>query len=163
MRVLIASALVIVADQVSKYWIKHNYVLHSTQEVLGSFFKITYVENPGVAFGISVGKYLPFITLISVFAILLVVYYLYQERHKSLEIRLGLALILGGAIGNMIDRCLMIFLPASYSGVVDFIDIGFNHYRWYIFNVADSAVTVGIVLIMIHSLLNQKNTVSASS
>lgn len=163
MRVLIASALVIVADQISKYWIKQNYILHSTQEVLGTFFKITYVENPGVAFGIRVGKYLPLITLISVFAILLVVYYLYQERHKSLEIRLGLALILGGAIGNMIDRCLMIFLPASYSGVVDFIDVGFNHHRWYIFNVADSAVTVGIVLIIIHSLLNQKNIVSTSN
>ncbi len=126
-------------------------------DIIGNFFRITFVENPGVAFGISVGKYLPIITVLSFFAIGLVSYYLYIERDKRLELRLGLALILGGAIGNMIDRVLMFIIPGKYTGVVDFIDIGINQHRWYIFNVADASVTIGITLVLLYSLFLAEN------
>ncbi len=151
MKILSASAFVVLFDQITKYWIKSNYMVNTSQPVLGDFLKITFVENPGMAFGIHVGEYLPLITILSVFAIGLVIYYMYQERHKRLILRLGLALILGGAVGNMIDRILMMVTPEKHAGVVDFIDVGFRHYRWYIFNVADSSVTVGITLILIYS------------
>ena len=63
----------------------------------------------------------------------------------------GLGLILGGAIGNLIDRC-YIFISDPYNGVVDFIDMGVGHFRWYTFNIADSAVTIGVMLYLLHSL-----------
>ena len=160
MKILLSSVFVIIADQISKYWIKENYILSSSQKVIGDIFRITYVENPGIAFGIRVGEYLPVITIFSVFAVFLVLYYLYSERESDLMIRLGLALILGGAIGNMIDRFFIILNPDNYTGVVDFIDIGLGSYRWYIFNIADSAVTIGIILIFLHSIVSRKNTAS---
>lgn len=120
--------------------------------VIGEFFRITYVLNPGIAFGINVGPYMNVITILSLFAVGLIVYYLYLERHSSIILRVGLALILGGALGNMIDRSFMFFSPENFGGVVDFIDVGISHFRWYVFNVADSAVTVGIILYISNSL-----------
>lgn len=152
MKVLISSLLVVIADQITKLFIKSNYITGVPHDIIGNIIRFTFVENSGVAFGIHVGKYLPIITFLSFFAIALVCYYLYIERKKRVELRLGLALILGGALGNMIDRVLMFALPQKYSGVVDFIDIGINSYRWYIFNIADASVTVGITLILIYSL-----------
>jgi len=158
LKILLSSFLVILIDQITKFWIKTNYLLGSSHDVIGDFFRITFVENPGVAFGINVGKYLPIITILSLFAIGLVSYYLYIEREKRVELRLGLALILGGAIGNLIDRLFMLMLPGKYTGVVDFIDIGFRDYRWYIFNIADSSVTIGITLVLLYSLFLTEKT-----
>ena len=63
----------------------------------------------------------------------------------------SLGLILGGAVGNLIDRS-YIFFSGTYNGVVDFIDVGVGEFRWYIFNIADTAVTVGVILYLLHSL-----------
>ena len=113
---------------------------------------MTYIENPGIAFGISVGPYLNVLTFFSYGAILFIIYYLYSERNSNFIIRFSLAIILGGALGNIIDRSLVVFYPDQFYGVVDFIDIGIGKYRWYIFNVADSMVTVGIILYFIQSI-----------
>lgn len=83
--------------------------------------------------------------------------YLYRERSSHLAIKGALGLILGGALGNLVDRTLMIFNPESYRGVIDFIDIGFsNELRWYVFNIADSSVTCGIILYLIYSYYIEK-------
>ena len=81
------------------------------------------------------------------------IYYLYKERKNNFIYVLSLAFILGGALGNLYDRSMMILYPSIYGGVVDFIDVGlFKYsYRWYIFNIADSAVTIGIILYMYYS------------
>lgn len=69
----------------------------------------------------------------------------------------GIALILGGALGNVLDRVLMVLLPSQYSGVVDFIDIGIsNSLRWYIFNVADTSITIGIIIYIFYSFYEEK-------
>ncbi len=126
---------------------------NSPVEVLGSFLRFTYVENPGIAFGIRVGGFLPVISVLSAVASILIVYFLYIERNSHLLMRFGLVLILGGALGNLVDRFLMLVHPSSWNGVVDFIDMGFGGYRWYVFNIADSAVTIGIALYILHLLL----------
>ena len=153
LKLLPITFVVIAVDQFSKYWVKSNLLLNSPVNILGNLLRFTYVENPGIAFGIRVGEYLPIITLMTVLAIFVIIYYLYTERHSGIILRIGLVLILGGAIGNLIDRTLMIFSPDSFLGVVDFIDVGFGQLRWYVFNVADAAVTVGIIFYLGHLLL----------
>lgn len=76
---------------------------------------------------------------------------LYNEQENSSIALLSFSLILGGAIGNVIDRFFVIFKLFNYQGVIDFIDIGLGSYRFYIFNIADTAVTIGIILFVYYS------------
>ena len=147
--------MVILADQLSKIWIKNNLILWESREILGSFIKFSHVKNPGMAFGISVGEFGIVVTILSFAATLFIAYFHWQERFNHPLIVIGLALILGGAIGNLIDRS-SIFFMEHYKGVVDFIDVGIGTSRWYTFNIADSAVTVGIVLYLLHTLFTHK-------
>ena len=142
-------------DQISKVWIKNNLNLWESREILGSFIKFSHVKNPGLAFGISVGEWGVFVTVLSLLATLFIAYFHWQERFNHPLIVTSLSLILGGAIGNLIDRS-TIFFTENYEGVVDFIDVGFGASRWYTFNIADSAVTVGIILYLLNTLLTNK-------
>jgi signal peptidase II len=172
LRVLYATFFVVIADQVSKFWIKgfHIPFLNIKHEgmyigqkipVIGDFFRITFIENPGLAFGIDIDSTIKlWISLFSLVASLGLIIYLYVVRNESLGIRLALALILGGAIGNFIDRAfygiIYDYAPLFYGKVVDFLDFDFfnltffgkNYDRFAIFNVADSSVTIGIVLLL---------------
>jgi len=143
--------LVIFTDQASKIWVKQNIALWETWDVLGSFLRFSHVRNPGIAFGISVGDYSMLVAFLSFAATIFIAYLHWQERNNHPLIVNGLGLILGGAIGNLIDRS-NIFFSGTYQGVVDFIDIGAGSFRWYTFNIADSAVTVGVILYLLHSL-----------
>ena len=145
----------IIADQLSKIWIKNNFSLFESQEILGSFVKFSHVKNPGIAFGFSVGEFAIVFTILSFAATLFIAYFHWQERFNQPLIVTGLALILGGAIGNLIDRS-TIFFSEHYQGVVDFIDVGIGTSRWYTFNIADSAVTVGIALYLLNALFIYK-------
>ncbi|MBC8213307.1 MAG: signal peptidase II [Candidatus Marinimicrobia bacterium] len=158
MKILSVSFIVVILDQLSKYWAKSNFFDQPPTNVIGDFLRISFCENPGIAFGIKVGGFLSLITLLSVFATVLIFYYLFSERNNSIILKSSLALILGGAIGNLIDRSMVIFSSDTYSGVIDFIDIGIGHYRWYIFNVADMAVTCGIILFAFHSFFPKSQT-----
>ncbi len=142
MRALVYAALIVVFDQVAKYLVRHNLDLYATVPVVGDFFRLTYVENSGIVFGIKVGGALPLFTVLSIAATILILYYFYRERTNHLGIRISLALVLGGAIGNLIDRLF-------FGRVVDFLDFGLGKYRFFVFNVADSAVTVGVVLFLL--------------
>ena len=147
--------MVIFADQLSKIWIKNNFSIWESREILGSFIKLSHVKNPGIAFGLSVGDFGIVVTILSFVATLFIAYFHWQERFNHPLIVIGLSLILGGAIGNLIDRS-AIFFVEHYEGVVDFIDIGIGTNRWYTFNIADSAVTVGILLYLVHTLFTHK-------
>jgi signal peptidase II len=128
--------------------------------VIGDFLRLTFVENPGMIFGIEIGGPLlrVLFTLIVSFGIL---YYIYHVRQEPMIVRLTLAMILGGAIGNLIDRIFygVIFGEASlfHGRVVDFIDMDFFHIdffgihteRFAVFNVADACVSTGLVLMLI--------------
>ncbi|NWF88218.1 MAG: signal peptidase II [Ignavibacteriaceae bacterium] len=172
MKVLYATLFVVIADQVSKIWIKgFNFPLLNLKHegmqigqkipVLGDFFRITFIENPGLAFGIDINSAIKlWISIFSLVASIALIIYLYIVRKENFGFRFSLALILGGAIGNFIDRAFYgIFYgyaPLFYGKVVDFLDFDFfnltlfgrNYDRFAIFNIADSAVTVGIILLL---------------
>lgn len=171
MRVLWVTAIIVVLDQITKLLVKgfsipfldfyHSGVpLGSSHAILGDFLRLTYIENPGMAFGIDVGGKL-FLTLFSIVASVGIFYYLYKIRNESLMIRFSLAMILGGAIGNLIDRVFYgVFFgegPLFYGKVVDFVDVDFFNVdilglhisRWPVFNVADASVSIGVLLLLI--------------
>jgi signal peptidase II len=111
-------------------------------EVFGSAVRLTLVYNPGAAFGLHVGPYSRWIFMVLTFAALAILWKLYQATRPEDRWRaLALALVCGGAVGNLIDRV------RSDMGVVDFIDIGFGDMRWPTFNVADMAVSTGAFLL----------------
>ena len=144
---LIGIIVAIVAlDQWSKWMIKTSYDLYHSEPIIQGFFHFTYVTNDGMAFGLSFpgGKQvLLFVTLILTGVI---IWMLWKEKESHNLVRYGLSFILAGAIGNMIDRVL-------YGKVVDFLDIMVGDFHWYIFNVADSAVTIGMILFILHTIL----------
>lgn len=141
MWITILMSVVFLLDQVTKYAIKHSMELGESIPVSGDFLKITYIENPGIAFGLQIGNHLIF-TILTVMVSLGIGIYLFTHRNESNCVKIGLALILGGAFGNLIDRIL-------YTRVVDFIDIGIRSFRWPVFNIADSAVVIGMVMLFI--------------
>lgn len=170
MRVLYATGLIVIVDQVTKLLVKGFTVplldfyhagipLGASYPILGDFLRLTFIENPGMAFGIDVGGKL-FLTVFSIVATIGIFIYLYKIREEAFVIRLSLAMILGGAIGNLIDRVFygVIFGESSlfYGKVVDFIDVdffnlefmGFHLSRWPVFNVADASVSIGVVLLL---------------
>ena len=128
----------IVADQVTKYWVVETLFRQSrTIEVL-FFFNLVPVWNPGISFGLlsNYHELVPvLITLVTSSITLFLIVWLFTSR-RPLQ-KLGLSLIIGGAIGNIIDRI-------NYGAVVDFLDIHFAEFHWPAFNVADSAITVGV-------------------
>jgi len=129
----------VILDQVAKLIVRQTMEMGQSIPILGHVLKVTYVENPGIAFGIRVGNGSLF-TVLSVLASFVVFIYFVTHRNEGILLKGSLALILGGAFGNLIDRIV-------YRQVVDFIDVGIGNLRWPVFNVADSAVVVGMSML----------------
>ncbi|BCJ86046.1 signal peptidase II [Effusibacillus dendaii] len=129
--------LVVILDQITKYLVKTRMVFGESIPVLGDFLLITSHRNQGAAWGVFAGQRWLFV-LIAIAVIIGVVYY--SRRVKSPLIRAALPLLLGGAVGNLIDRIL-------YGEVVDFLDVRVINYP--IFNLADSAIVIAICLILL--------------
>lgn len=147
--VLWFSVLIVILDQITKLTVKAKFDLHESINVWGEIVRLTYIENPGMAFGIRFGgKY--FFTVFASLATIVILVYLYRIRHERLLSRSALALIFGGAIGNLIDRY-------AYGQVIDFIDVGLDFdTRWPVFNIADSAVTVGMLILVFFVLFERE-------
>ena len=156
MRVLFASAILVLADQISKTIVVKTMSLYESIPVIQNFFHFTYITNDGMAFGINFpfGYYI--FTSLSVLLTLFLFWYLWSVRTHSIVIRLGISFIIAGAIGNLIDR---IFLGA----VIDFLDFMIGNFHWYVFNLADSYVTVGMVLVLVDSIILEKKRERAHS
>ena len=140
--VLIVSVIAAL-DQLTKYLIATRLSPFDSIEIF-PFLHIVNVRNTGAAFGSFRGLGSNFFIIVSVIAIIFVVSLLLKRAYNTL----GLSLVLGGAIGNLVDR---IF----YGNVVDFVDFSFGTFHWPAFNVADSALTVGIFIIVLSSLLKK--------
>ena len=141
---------IIALDQWSKWAIKNSFNLYQSEPVIQDLLHFTYVTNDGMAFGLSFpgGKH-----ILLVMTILLtgfIIGFLWKEREGHPLVKYGLALILSGAIGNLIDRFL-------YGKVVDFLDLMIGDLHWYIFNIADSSVTIGMVLFIMHSIIYESS------
>jgi len=144
------AALVVILDQLTKLWIMTNFGLHEQQNVISGFFNLVYVTNTGAAFGFLAGSksWLRQVFFVGVAVVALgVIVYAYGHLKRQGRIFVyALGLIGGGAIGNLIDRL-------RFGSVVDFLDFYFGSYHWPAFNVADSAITVGVGLFMLGTLL----------
>ena len=146
--------LIVFLDQISKILVKFFLFPYESISVLGNFLKFTYIENSGIAFGIDTSDYHLFVTLLTISTILFLLYYNFSLKKENYYEKISLSLIIGGAIGNCIDRIFVLFPATGYNGVVDFIDmpnilyyIGLmNNPRWFIFNIADSFISIGLVI-----------------
>lgn len=138
------SLVVLILDQWTKVYIDRTFELYQSLTVIENFFNITYVRNKGAAFGmLSDSAFrIPFFIAIAVIASAAILYYLHRLRDEQKLGAVCLALIFSGAIGNLIDRIRM-------GEVIDFLDAHWYQYHWPAFNVADSAITVGVALLLL--------------
>ncbi|HEX7343327.1 MAG TPA: signal peptidase II [bacterium] len=157
LKALWPTIVILILDQISKAWVRSSMALWESHRVLGDhFFRLTHVRNTGVAFGVQAGSRI-FLIAFSVIASIFLIYILLKAHREQQTqypplVRFALALILGGAVGNLIDR---IF----FGYVTDFLDFDFPDFimeRWPVFNVSDSAVTVGVTLWIICIVLFSK-------
>lgn len=143
------AGLVVVADQATKALVRAMLTLHASTTIVPGLLNLTHVRNTGAAFGILNEADFPFKTpmLIGVAIVALVSIGVYATQLPARQrlARIGLALILGGAVGNLIDR-------ATTGYVLDFVDVYWRTHHFWAFNVADSAITIGVTAIMLDLL-----------
>jgi signal peptidase II len=140
----LVSAVILVVDQATKLYIDSRFLLHESVQVLENFFHITYVRNKGAAFGILSDSPLriPFFITVALVAALGILWYLSRTRADQRLLHFALALVFSGAVGNLIDRIRL-------GEVIDFLDAHWYGHHWPAFNVADSAITVGVALMLL--------------
>ena len=144
---------VVIVDQITKFSIMESMRLHESIPVIPNLFSITYIRNPGAAFGLlassSSGFRFMFFGLTSLLALALLGTILFRLPQHDWLGQLSIAGILGGAIGNLLDRL-------RYGEVIDFLDVYIDAYHWPAFNVADAAISVGVVFLVLHFALEKK-------
>jgi signal peptidase II len=150
LRYYIIAVVIILFDQITKWLVVKNMELGQSITVLENIFYITSHRNRGAAFGILQGQMWLFF-IITAIVIVGVIYYMEKDAKGKSLLQTALAFILGGAIGNFIDRLFR-------GQVVDFIDVKVINYDYPIFNIADSALVVGVILISIQFLLESKSS-----
>jgi signal peptidase II len=154
MLLALVTGSVIVFDQVTKLHIMETMRLHESIPIVPNLFSLTYIRNPGAAFGLLAGSSnafrMVFFGLTSIFALVLLSTILCRMPERDWLGRLSVAGILGGAVGNLIDRL-------RYGEVIDFLDVYVDNYHWPAFNVADSAITIGVIFLIIHFAFEKKD------
>ena len=144
----IAGAIVAL-DQVAKALVRSRFELHESVEIIPGFFNLTRVHNYGAAFGLMNAADFPFktvvLSIVAAIALLALTVYASTLPADQFLARIGLALIVGGAAGNLIDR-----LSAGF--VVDFVDVYWRDWHFWAFNVADAAITVGVAFMILDLL-----------
>jgi signal peptidase II len=154
------AAIIIVLDAVTKWLVMQRLDLHDSVPLIPDFFQLVHVRNTGAAFGIGANTesaLMPFLLnagAITVFCV--VVAYAFRAAVSDRLLQVGLHLILGGAIGNLIDRF-------RFGYVVDFLDFFVGDHHWPAFNVADSAICVGIALLFLDMKRRPEETVEAAA
>lgn len=155
---IVITTSVLILDQLTKLYIVSTFALYESVTVFENFLHITYILNPGAAFGIFAGRAasfrIPFFLTLSVVASVGII--LFYRAVEDRLVQVALSLILGGAIGNMIDR-------ARLGEVIDFIDVHWYNNHWPAFNVADSAITIGVGLMILDMFLKNSNEQRATS
>ena len=140
-------AAIVIVDQITKAIVDRTMPLHHSIPLIDGFFNLTYIRNTGAAFGIFSGSHeafrLPFLILVSVVASGFIIVMLRRLREGETGLATALAFILGGAIGNLIDRIV-------YGEVIDFLDVYWSNYHWPAFNVADSFITIGVTITLFY-------------
>ncbi len=153
LHLFLVSNVLIILDQYTKMWVNTHIPKHRFIMVIDNFFAITHIRNPGVAFGLfadgpSELKTYLFIGF-SIIAIVAILIFFHQTPPENKMVRIGLILVFSGAIGNLIDRIL-------YHEVIDFLDFFVGSYHWPAFNIADSCITIGVLLMFVDLIQARK-------
>lgn len=134
---------IVLLDQISKFIVDRTMPLNHSIPVIENLFSLTYIRNTGAAFGILAGSHaafrLPFLIFFSLLAIAFIVMMLRRLQESERGLMIALTFILGGAIGNLVDRVV-------YGEVIDFLDFYWSRFHWPAFNFADSFITVGVMI-----------------
>lgn len=134
--------IVVLLDATTKMLVQQTFHVYEQIDIIGEYLRLTYIYNPGAAFGIHLGPYSRLIFLVLSVVALVVLAAMYWVTPVQQRVRLiAIALVCGGAIGNLVDRV------RSARGVVDFLDLGVGDLRWPVFNIADVAVTTGAIFL----------------
>jgi signal peptidase II len=156
---LLISLAVAVLDQWTKWQVEAHLPRHLPTEVIPGFLNLTHVRNTGVAFGLFASQGQAWatvlLTALGLAALLVVGLYFWRTPDDDVPLLVALSLILGGAVGNLVDRI-------ANGAVTDFIDVYFGTYHWHTFNVADSAISIGIVLMAVDIFLSPKRRADAA-
>ena len=146
LQLFLASNILIILDQYTKMLVDKHIPKHHFIMVIDNFFAITHIRNPGVAFGLGAewpSEYKVYLFIgFSIVAIVAILIFFHQTPRENKMVRIALILIFSGAIGNLIDRIL-------YQEVIDFLDFYYGSYHWPAFNVADSCITIGVLLMFV--------------
>ncbi len=146
------AAVVLLMDRLSKFMIEQNIQLHDSIVILPGFFRLTHVQNKGAAFGLGADSASEWtssmLIAFSIAALIVVTALLWRNSHRISSTGIGLALIMGGALGNLWDRVVA-------GQVVDFLDFYVSNYHWPAFNIADSAIVVGALLLVTEILFSK--------
>jgi signal peptidase II len=160
MRHLLIALAVFFFDRITKLLVIHNIVLEDAVSIIPGFFRLTHLENPGAAFSLFAESPSPAKTVlliaISVAALVVVALLLWMRRNAFNATTVALALIMGGALGNLWDRL-------TDGKVTDFLDFYIGIHHWPPFNVADSAIVVGAMLLMLRMLRKERQTQAPES
>ncbi len=154
---LLISILVILLDQTTKLLILNNFAEGEAVSIIGNLLYFQFVYNEGGAMGTSLGPSWLY-TILTLAALALIIWYFIKDKSDGASIKVPLALIFGGAVGNLIDRI-------RFGKVVDFIDADFPDIpflgitRWWTFNIADAAITCGLVIFVVILLFRKKRNV----
>ena len=148
----IISVVILALDQATKLYVDANFRLHESMPVIRGFFNLTYVRNKGAAFGILADNAvrIPFFITVSIIAMLGILWYINRIRNDQKLAVFSLSLVFAGACGNLIDRIRL-------GEVIDFLDVFWQRYHWPAFNVADSAITIGVTLLFIEMWREDRN------
>lgn len=147
---IILCLIVVLLDQFTKVWIRTGFVCGGEPvEIIPGFFNLVYVRNPGAAWGLLGGQQGILIVLSAVVFVLLAVFHR-RVLNPTLDHRIVLGLLLGGTLGNLIDRI-------KFDGVTDFLDFYIGTYHWPSFNVADSAICIAVGLYLLSSLWHTRH------
>jgi signal peptidase II len=151
-RFAVIAGVLVVIDQFTKYLVLQSISLHRSIAIIPGFFNLTHVHNPGGAFGFLAdhgSAWRHWIFIIAIFAAMALIIYFYHQTPRTRPfLQLALAMIFGGAVGNLIDRI-------RFGKVIDFLDFYIGQLHWPAFNVADSAVTVGVAIFVGHILFKK--------
>mgnify|MGYP003302981343 CR=1 FL=1 len=147
-KIILISILILIIDIISKQLVLHTMLEHQSIAIIDNFFSITLAKNTGVAFSLLEGK-LPLIIIMTTIIIFIILKYIKSTNPNNIE-SICYSLVLGGALGNLIDRII-------YGYVIDFLDFNLLGYPFPIFNLADTFIVIGIILLLILSLIESRN------
>lgn len=152
---MLPALIIIILDQLSKYIVVQTIQIHESITVMSGFFNLVHVRNRGMAFGmlnhgdIDFGFYI--LVFATIVAIALLIFWFSRLKREEWRLVLGLSFVLGGALGNLIDRLRL-------QEVIDFLDFYLGSFHWPAFNVADSAITVGTFWIVLNMVFRGSST-----